>query len=32
MKNIHEEVFQNYTSLQYMNYGDKVDDMDSSKT
>ena len=31
-KNIHAEAFQNCSSLQYMNYGDKVDDMDSSNT
>ena len=31
-KNIHQEAFQNCTSLQYMNYSDKLDDMDSSKT
>ena len=31
-RKIHREAFQNCTSLQYMNYGDKVDDMDSSKT
>lgn len=29
-KNIHAEAFENCSSLQYINYGDKVDDLDSS--
>ena len=31
-KNIHEEALQNCSSLQYVNYGDKVDSSDSSNT
>ena len=31
-KNIHHEAFKNCSSLQYVNYGNIVDDMDSSNT